>query len=228
VLTSAGNDLFTLSSIVPCLQLFHPLNIIPDIPGNKASWKSSKYNKKRCIYLMLKRHVDSIAVVVISMLLMLGFILYLYYATQPSRKPAPTPPKQTGQKLNWYMQFSTKQQKSTAYTEEPGAPLAANGKPYHIGGIAVHPRIPLQDGGKATVPIIPFGTVIHLDKPIKVQDREFSSMTVIDTGDVNYGLWPSHPYWVDIYWGSSNYYNNQAARSYGSHLVNYHWYEPWK
>lgn len=181
---------------------------------------------------MLRRYVNIIAIGAVSILLVLGFILYLYYATQPNRKPTPvepkTPPKQVEQNFNWYMQFSVKQQKSTAYTEEPGAPLAANAGNYYIGGVAVHPRYPLRDGGKATVPILPFGTVIHFEKPITVQGQELSSMTVIDTGDVNYGLWPSHPYWFDIFWGSTNYYNNKSARAYGANLVDYHWYEPWQ
>lgn len=180
---------------------------------------------------MLRRYANSIAIISVSILLMLGFILYLYYATQPSRKPAPvepTPQPPVEQKFNWYMEFSVKQQKSTAYTEEPGAPVAANGKDYFIGGIAVHPRYPLRDGGDATVPIIPFGTVIYFDKPINVLGQDLSSMTVIDTGDVNYRLWSSYPYWFDIYWGSTNYYNNKSARDYGTDLVDYHWYERWQ
>jgi hypothetical protein len=179
---------------------------------------------------MLKRYIGSITLIAVSILLMLGFILVMYYATEPNRKPAPTHPQpgpQADKKYNWYIQFSVKQQKSTAYTEEPGAPVAANGQDYFIGGIAVHPQYPVGNGGKPTMPIIPFGTVIHLEKPIKVQGTEYKTMTVIDTGDVNYRLWPSHPYWFDVYFGSTNYYNSKSAREYGASLVNYYWYEPW-
>lgn len=178
---------------------------------------------------MLKRYAGTITVATLSILLVMGFIFSLYYFSQIARKPAPEKlPQQVEKNLKWYMQFSVKQQKSTAYTEEPNAPLAANGAGYYIGGVAVHPRYSLREGGKATTPIIPFGTVIHLQEPIKVQGQEFNSMTVIDTGDVNYRLWPEYPYWFDIYWGSTNYYNAKSARDYGTHLVNYSWYEPWK
>lgn len=178
---------------------------------------------------VLRRYANIIAVGAVSILLVAGFIFYLYYSTHPSRKPTPQlPQKYTEKQLKWYIKFSVKKQKSTAYTEEAGAPLAANGKSYYIGGAAVHPRYPLQEGGKATVPLIPFGTVIHFKNPIKVQGRELKSMTIIDTGDVNYGLWPSYPYWFDIFWGSTNYYNDKGARDYGAHLIDYYWYEPWK
>jgi hypothetical protein len=179
---------------------------------------------------MLKRYANLIALGVLSVVLMLGLIFSLYYATHPNRKPAPqTPaPSQPAENAHWYIRFSVRQQKVTAYTEEAGAPRAANGKNYYIGGIAVHPRYPVTNGGNPVIPILPFGTVIHFKEPIKIQGTDRSSLTVIDTGDVNYRLWSSHPYWFDIFWGSTNYYNSKSARDFGARLVDYYWYEPWK
>ncbi len=128
----------------------------------------------------------------------------------------------------WYVRFSVKDQRSTAYTEESGAPKAANGQPYFLGGIAVHPRYPINDGGSPLQPILPFGTVIFLETPVTIQGQEYDSLTVMDTGDVYYGLWPNYPYWIDIFHGTSNYYNVKEARDYGIPLTNYYWYEEWK
>ncbi|MGE5391035.1 MAG: hypothetical protein ACM3PE_08210 [Deltaproteobacteria bacterium] len=142
---------------------------------------------------------------------------------QPAKKPL-----SKKQEPKWYIQFSVKDQHSTAYTEEAGAPLAANGQPYYLGGVAVHPRYPIQYGGDPRTPLLPFGTVIYPDKPIKIQGDYYNALTVMDTGDVDYGLWENHPYWFDVYYGSGNYWANQTARKFGTPLTSYSWYEEWR
>jgi hypothetical protein len=176
-----------------------------------------------------------IAVAAGFLIFLAGMIFYYQKEAKITRKPDITTPQTQTKKSpassgqeRWYIKFSVNQQKSTAYTEASAAPVASSGKSYYFGGVAVHPRYPLQYGGKATTPIIPFGTEIFLNKPINVQGEERQSLVVIDTGDVNYGLWPGHPYWFDIYWGNTNYYNDKDARKYGAHLTDYYWYEPWK
>lgn len=178
------------------------------------------------------RNKHTLAIALIIILITAGFVYYWQKSFQPSRKPdisqTPLNNSKQSQDYKWYIEFSVEQQKSTAYTEASSAPVAANGHSYYYGGVAVHPRYALQYGGKATEPIIPFGTEIFLKKPITVQGEEKKSLIVTDTGDVNYGLWPEHPYWFDIYWGNTNYYNDKDARQYGSHLTDYYWYEPWE
>ncbi|MEN6350280.1 MAG: hypothetical protein ABFD08_12900 [Syntrophomonas sp.] len=152
--------------------------------------------------------------------------------TQPQRKtdtsePGPSENKDE-QNAKWFIQFTVKNQKTTAYTEEVSAPRPSSGKSYFIGGIAVHPRYPVNDGGDPRVPILPYGTVIHLAKPINVQGQEFTALTVMDTGDINYGLWPGYPYWFDIYYGNTQYYNVKNAKEFGTDLADYYWFEEWK
>lgn len=187
--------------------------------------------------MISKRYALITALAAVSLVVLLGIIYFTVTDNSKniSRKPEnSSPPKVEPKKPNpeqdykWYIKFSVKGQKSTAYTEDPYAPVGASGNPYYFGGVAVHPRHPLQYGGKATVPILPFGTEIHLNQPINVQGEEIQSFVVMDTGDVHYGLWPDHPYWFDVYWGSTNYYNVKDARRYGAHLTDYYWYEPWK
>jgi len=149
-------------------------------------------------------------------------------ATQPKSPPPSKKLLPESQPTKWYIQFSVKDQHSTAYTEEVGAPLAANGQPYYLGGIAVHPRYPIQYGGDPRTPLIPYGTVIYPEKPIKIQGDYYNALTVMDTGDVDYGLWENHPYWFDVYYGSGNYWANQSARSFGTPLTSYSWYEEWR
>ena len=165
------------------------------------------------------------AAAAVLIIIALALLLTLTLKKPPQRSPQPAPKPAEGK---WYIKFSVKDQKSTAYTEEPGAPVAANGKEYFIGGIAVHPRYPVNSGGDPREPILPFGTVIYLEKPIKVQGQEFKTFRVMDTGDVNYGLWPDYPYWFDVYYGTDNFYNRRDARDYGVPLVNYSWYEEWQ
>ncbi|NLW92347.1 MAG: hypothetical protein GXY34_12205 [Syntrophomonadaceae bacterium] len=166
-------------------------------------------------------------------LVFLLFILLLITAlpgcsSEKNSSPQGKKPLSKKQEPKWYIQFSVKDQRSTAYTEEAGAPLASNGQPYFLGGIAVHPRYPLQYGGDPRVPLLPYGTVIYPNKPIKIQGDYYNALTVMDTGDVNYGLWENHPYWFDVYYGSGNYWANQAAREYGTPLTSYSWYEEWQ
>lgn len=144
---------------------------------------------------------------------------------QPNKKPVPEQVETV--KPNWYIQFSVKNQKTTAYTEAVNAPVSSAGKEYFIGSGAVHPRYPLNSGGEARSPIIPFGTTLYLEEPVEVQGQKHTSLVVNDTGDVYYGLWPAHPYWVDVYFGSTNYYNQQSANEAGVKLIDYSWFEPW-
>lgn len=154
--------------------------------------------------------------------------LFFLITTKKSPERSPYPVQPVEKESQWYIRFSVKNQKSTAYTEEIGAAVAANGKSYFIGGIAVHPRYPADSGGDPREPLLPFGTEIYLEKPIKVQSQEFASLKVMDTGDINYRLWPDDPYWLDVYYGAGNYYNTKDANSYGTQVVNYTWYEKWR
>lgn len=164
--------------------------------------------------------------------LLIFMVFYFIYqgqrqsAPQPSKKPAP---KQQVESLkpNWYIQFTVKNQKSTAYTEAANALVSSAGKEYFIGSGAVHPRYPLNAGGEARNPIIPFGITLYLKEPIDVQGQKYTSLVVNDTGDVYYGLWPAHPYWVDVYFGNTNYYNHQSASQAGVKLIDYSWFESW-
>lgn len=163
--------------------------------------------------------------------LILFLAVYFVYtgqkqSTPPPRKPVSEKPNETAD-ANWFIEFSVKEQKFTAYTEAVNAPVSSAGREYFIGSGAVHPRHPLQYGGEARSPIIPFGTTLYLQEPVEVQGQQYAELTVNDTGDVYYGLWPSHPYWVDVYYGTTNYYNQKSAHQAGVKLINYKWYEPW-
>ncbi|HPF21153.1 MAG TPA: hypothetical protein PLC88_07410 [Syntrophomonas sp.] len=176
------------------------------------------------------RNYRILMIPLIAVILFLTF--YFIYSGQkqstppPSRKPAPG---QQSEKPpgKWYVEFSVKQQKTTAYTEAANAPVSSAGRSYFIGSGAVHPRYPLQSGGEARSPIIPFGTILYLQEPVTIQGQTHTELTVNDTGDVYYGLWPAHPYWVDVYFGTTNYYNQQSASKAGVQMIDYKWYEPW-
>ncbi|MDD3023639.1 MAG: hypothetical protein PHE26_07050 [Syntrophomonadaceae bacterium] len=181
---------------------------------------------------MIKRNYNYIIMSIIGFLIIAGFI----YLTSSNRPPEPQrkPPltenekKDTDKEAKWFVQFTVKNQKTTAYTEEVNAPRPSNGESYFIGGIAVHPRYPINAGGDPRIPILPYGTVIHLSQPISIQGQQYNSLRVMDTGDVNYGLWPDYPYWFDIYYGNTHYYSNKDARTYGTDTVDYTWFEEWK
>ncbi len=164
-------------------------------------------------------------------MLILFIFFYIYQSSQhPVPKPAPKPPqteKTSQASANWYIRFSVKDQKTTAYTEAASAPVSSAGKEYFIGSGAVHPRYPINSGGEARNPIIPFGTTLYLSEPIDVLGQKKDTLVVNDTGDVYYGLWPAHPYWVDIYFGQTNSYNVKSANNAGVKLIDYTWFEPW-
>ncbi|HHV15347.1 MAG TPA: hypothetical protein GXX58_02070 [Gelria sp.] len=122
-----------------------------------------------------KERMRLLGAAAIIIIVALALLLSLTLKKAPQRSPQPAPKSAEGK---WYIKFSVKDQKSTAYTEEPGAPVAADGKEYFIGGIAVHPRYPVNSGGDLREPILPFGTVIHLEKPIKIQGQEFKILRV--------------------------------------------------
>jgi len=179
--------------------------------------------------------------------LALFFIIFILYAlfTKPEKKPLPQPYRQeqweqaessespepsettSDKEVFWFIEFTAKNQKTTAYTEESYAPKAASGNNYRLGTVAVHPLYPLQYGGSAIKPLIPFGTIIYLQEPIEVHGQWYDALVVNDTGDVNYRLWSNSPYWLDVYIGTANSYNRKAAQSYGIKAVDYTWYEPW-
>ena len=182
---------------------------------------------------MTRKKLSYVIMAVIAFIIIAGLVLNLTNnnkSKQPQRKaPITESENQTADAdAKWYVQFTVKNQKTTAYTEEVGAPRPSNGKYYFIGGIAVHPRYPVNDGGDPRVPLLPYGTEIHLSKPIDIQGRQYSSLKVMDTGDINYGLWPGHPYWFDIYYGNTQYYSDKNARTYGTDLADYTWFEEWK
>lgn len=176
---------------------------------------------------MTKKNIHYIFMAVILLLIVIGL-----FVPHPLKKPPITDPGQKDKNPagsgKWYVQFTVNNQKTTAYTEEASAPRPSNGKSYFIGGIAVHPRYPVNDGGDPRVPLLPYGTEIHLLKPVDIQGQQYRSLKVMDTGDINHRLWPGHPYWFDIYYGSTQYYSDKNARNYGTDLVDYTWFEEWK
>ncbi|MGE5544312.1 MAG: hypothetical protein ACM3UW_05000 [Bacillota bacterium] len=153
----------------------------------------------------------------------------LLFMLVSSRQEIETPKKPTipVRKPQWYLVNRATDQVSTAYTENPGAPVSSSGRPYFVGAVAVHPKVP---GGNHLDPIIPFGTVIMLENPksITIQGQRLNAFTVIDTGDANWSRYGDSPYWVDFYFGTGNYWNNQEARNYGQRTIDYYWYEPFE
>jgi len=146
-------------------------------------------------------------------------------SSQKPQSKTPMQQKDNSPAEKWYVQFTAKQQQTTAYTEEINAPRPANGQHYFNGGIAVHPRYPGYD---PRVPIIPFGTVVYPSPPLEINGNKYHSLVVMDTGDINYGLWGNYPYWFDVYFGNTEYYNIQNAKKYGAKKHDYYWYEEWK
>lgn len=167
-------------------------------------------------------------------ILVLFFGIYFVFQARQKPEPKPIPDPDSVQlkpddsvQPQWYVQFSVKNQKSTYYTEAVRAPASASAQGYFIGSGAVHPQYPLNEGGEARKPIIPFGTRLYLSRPIEIQGQSYDYLVVNDTGDVYYGLWRKYPYWVDVYAGTANYYNNKNALQAGVDLIDYYWYEPW-
>ncbi len=174
--------------------------------------------------------------ILFPMVIIILFLISFFFfrgSYHPEPKPWPDSTSQsdieeTGPQPQWYVRFSVENQKLTFYTEHALAPASASARGYFLGSGAVHPRYPLNEGGEARQPIIPFGTVLFLNQPIEIQGNWYDSLIVNDTGDVYYGLWRKYPYWVDVYFGTTNYYTQKAALEAGVDLINYHWYEPWK
>lgn len=152
----------------------------------------------------------------------LALVLLLISSRQEVEPPKiPTTP---ARKPQWYLVNRATDQVSTAYTEIPGSPVSSSARPYFIGGVAVHPKVP---GGNHLDPIIPFGTVIMLENPksITIQGQTLNAFTVIDTGDANWSRYGDSPYWVDFYFGVGGYWSNRAAVDYGQRSIDYYWYE---
>lgn len=160
--------------------------------------------------------------------LALAGALYGSYKQNISLKPAPSPAPsepQPAPEPQWYVQFTVKNTKITAYTESSYALPASSGQPYTLGGIAVHPIYP---GADPRIPRIPFGTRVYLNKPVVINGQNYDTFTVIDTGDVNYRLWSQRPYWFDIYYGPADYWSNQGAKKFGVQERDYTWFEKWR
>lgn len=164
----------------------------------------------------------AVLILVLAVMLIIGLTWWLF-RTKPEKRPVPTTPEPT-----WYVMFSVKKQTATAYTESSWAPVSSSGKGYFLGAVAVHPRYPVNSGGSPRQPIIPYGTVLHLHQPVKIHGKPYSAVKVIDTGDINYRLWSNSPYWIDVYHGTTDYWNNVNANKFGTNEVDYFWVEKWK
>ncbi len=166
----------------------------------------------------------------LAMALSVVIILVTLWFTMGRKPPAEVPqkpqtvPEERQAETDWYVKFSVKDQKSTAYLEYGGVRPSSGGS-YYIGGVAVHPIYPGVDPRK---PIIPYGTMIYLEEPITVQGREMSAFKVFDTGDIYYGRYGATPYWIDVFLGRGNYYSDRSAGEFGIKTVDYYWYEPWR
>lgn len=154
-------------------------------------------------------------------LIILTAIIWSLTRPEPEKKPIPT-------EKEWYVMFSVQNQKATAYTNHSGGVLSSSGQPYFFGAVAVHPRYPVNAGGDPLQPIIPYDTVLHLSEPLMINGQSFSTLQVIDTGDVNYRLYPHSPYWIDVYHGSGDYWSIINSQEFGIKEVDYYWVEKWK
>lgn len=155
---------------------------------------------------------------------LLMLVLARWLAPTPSLPRKPASPDTSQPSPLWVMAINVaRQQSATAYTESPGSPPSASGKPYQLGSVAVHPRVP---GGDPLEPIIPFGTTIHLINPdhISVAGQEFSSFEVADTGDVNWSLRGESPFWIDIYYGPTSTWTFREASRHGVAKVDFYWF----
>lgn len=179
--------------------------------------------------MLSSRHMRLIMLASFLVILLIISVTVIISNSQISQKPLqPQPAELNGEREpKWYIKFSVNNQKATAYVGE-GIPIGASGNYCFIGGVATHPVYPVNSGGHPLQPTIPFGTTIYLDKPIEVQGSQYHSFKVMDTGDVNYRLWPEYPYWIDIYFGNANYYSRLNAREFGSDTVSYSWVEEWR
>lgn len=174
-----------------------------------------------------RRRVWGLIIGFILLMLALFIIPNLNKDNSPPQKPEiikPTPQKQG----KWYVVFKVNGQRITAYTAYPGTNESSSGKKCFLGSVAVHPRVPRNQGGSVFEPVIPYETQIYLSNPIKIQGKNYNNFTVLDTGDVNYRLWQQYPYWIDVYWGTSSAYTLSEAQEFGIDLVDYFWVEEWR
>ncbi len=173
-----------------------------------------------------------LATFIAILLIISATLIIANYRSNISQKPSVPDESETrpqGEEyLKWYIKFSVEDQQATAYVAEAYSPITASGEVCFIGGVAMHPVYPINAGGNPLIPSIPFGTTLYLDKPVEVQGKEYTSFQVMDTGDVYYGLWPEYPYWVDIYFGTANYYSRLDAKDFGTEKVSYSWIEEWR
>lgn len=115
-------------------------------------------------------------------------------------------------------------EESTAYVST--GELTSSGVWPEVGYCAVHPSV---NGG--STPIIPYGTVLYIDKivnaysPYEEWDElihpdygEVSTLQVQDIGDKWYSRGVSL-YWVDIFWGD----DEESADEYGIRYIDYHY-----
>ncbi len=173
-----------------------------------------------------------IIIITILFIFVIMAITIFHANTKENNSSSPKPQVKTPIKseddsppVKWYVQFSAKQQTTTAYTGNSDTQRPASGDYYFIGAVAVHPRYPGYD---PRIPIIPFGTVIYPTPPLEIDGSEYHSLVVLDTGDVNYALWGECPYWFDVYFGNSGYSGIKNAKEHGTKKHDYYWYEEWK
>jgi len=171
-----------------------------------------------------------IAIIVIAAVILITLLWLLL--SPPSPKPVPPSPQPKVEKplSEDYLICVARQQMTTGYTEAGSAPPGSSGQAYYVGSVAVHPRVATQWGGDPRNPIIPFGTRVHLLNPeaVKINDNWYDTLVVNDTGDTNLRLWSAYPYWLDLYFGPTNYWSDRTARDYGTHKVDYYWVEKWR
>lgn len=179
--------------------------------------------------MLSSRHLRIVLFITLLIILLIIAITIIISNSQINQKPKnPQSTEQTnGDGQKWYVKFSVSNQKATAYVGE-GIPIGASGNHCFIGGVATHPLYPVNSGGHPLQPAIPFGTTIYLNKPLEIQGSSYLSFKVMDTGDVNFRLWPEHPYWLDIYWGNANYYSRLSSQKFGTNIVSYSWVEEWR
>ena len=161
------------------------------------------------------------AIAILVGLLLLGAIIWWMTQPEPEKRPVPTDE-------DWSVMFSVTDQKGTAYTNHSGNALSSSGKQYFFGAVAVHPRYPVNAGGDPLKPIIPYDTLLRLQEPIDINGQSFSTLQVIDTGDVNYRLHSDTPYWIDVYYGHGDHWSIINAQEFGVKDIDYYWVEKWR
>lgn len=188
-------------------------------------WKQIKMS-----LLNSRQQRQIIAIIFIAAAILITFIWLLLSPPAKKTLPPSPPPKAEKTPAEDYLICVASQQMTTGYTEAGSAPPGSSGQGYFPGSVAVHPRVGTQWGGDPRHPIIPFGTTLHLLDPqaVKINDQWYDTLIVNDTGDTNMRLWSAYPYWLDLYFGSTNYWSNRSARDYGTRKADYYWVEKWR